>query len=155
MFVNSLTGGATSPSGTVVTAGSGGSIRDASGNVWTINAAGQVTINGQADTTTSNVIELAYVNGIVWQEVPLSHNHFRISKFILCYLAEHRRLVVGKELTLCCMVSPIWTKHLPCDRRSHQQAHSPSHPQAHPCTHPECHLSFWNCCEGWIRRLHS
>jgi len=56
----------------VVKAGSGGSIHDAAGNVWTINAAGQVTVNGVADTTTANVAEIAYVNGLVWQQV--SHN---------------------------------------------------------------------------------
>ncbi len=47
--------------------GSSGTIIDASGNVWSINSAGQVTINGAADTTTSHVGELAYVNGLVWQ----------------------------------------------------------------------------------------
>lgn len=44
-----------------------GSISDASGNVWSI-AGGQVTLNGVADTSTGNVIELAYANGQVWQE---------------------------------------------------------------------------------------
>jgi hypothetical protein len=53
----------------MVRAGSGGSIVDASGNTWTITSAGQVAVNGQADTSTGNVIALAYVNGTVWQEV--------------------------------------------------------------------------------------
>jgi hypothetical protein len=34
----------------------------------TITTTGQVAINGTADTTTANVIELAYVNGKIWQE---------------------------------------------------------------------------------------
>ena len=56
-----------SPSGTVVI-GTSGHIVDNNGNVWTINSAGQVAQNGVADTNTMNVLELAYVNGIVWQE---------------------------------------------------------------------------------------
>jgi hypothetical protein len=48
--------------------GSGGSITDAQGNVWTITATGQVAVNGQVDPTTANVTHLAYVNGLVWQE---------------------------------------------------------------------------------------
>lgn len=43
------------------------SITDASGNTWRI-ADGQVVVNGVVDPTTSNVIELAYENGQVWQE---------------------------------------------------------------------------------------
>ncbi len=53
---------------TVVLAGSAGAITDASGNAWTITAGGQVAINGNADTTTAGVVELAYVNGTIWQE---------------------------------------------------------------------------------------
>src|SRR5579859_4952792 len=45
-----------------------GSIIDASGEVWTITASGQVAVNGTPDTTTSNVVELAYVNHAVWYE---------------------------------------------------------------------------------------
>ena len=39
--------------------------------MWTIDLAihgGAVTINGRADTTTWFVIQLAYVNGVMWQE---------------------------------------------------------------------------------------
>lgn len=57
-----------SPNDTVVKAGSAAAITDAAGNAWTINAAAQVAVNGTADTTTGNVIELAYVGGAVWQE---------------------------------------------------------------------------------------
>ena len=53
---------------TVVAAGSTAAIIDVSGNKWTINSGGQVAVNGAADTTTGNVVELAYVNGTVWQE---------------------------------------------------------------------------------------
>jgi hypothetical protein len=52
----------------VVKAGSTSAIVDASGNKWTITSGQQVAVNGVADTTTANVIELAYVNGTIWQE---------------------------------------------------------------------------------------
>lgn len=57
-----------SPSGTIVLAGSGDLIVDSQGNVWAINDQGLVTVNGVPDTNTAAVIELAFVNGIVWQE---------------------------------------------------------------------------------------
>jgi hypothetical protein len=53
-----------------------GSITDASGNAWSISG-GKVTLNGIADGTTANVIELAYVNGRIWQE---NSNHLWWSK---------------------------------------------------------------------------
>ncbi len=62
------TGSKASANDTVVKAGAAGTIVDASGNKWTITSAGQVAVNGTADTTTAKVIELAYVNGEVWQE---------------------------------------------------------------------------------------
>jgi len=43
-------------------------IVDSHGNDWTIAQDGQITINGRLDTSTANVIELAYVNGQIWQE---------------------------------------------------------------------------------------
>jgi endoglucanase len=58
---------AASANDTVVT-GTNAAITDANGNLWTITAGGQVAVNGTADPTTANVIELAYVNGQVWQE---------------------------------------------------------------------------------------
>nr|WP_294529814.1 hypothetical protein [uncultured Rhodopila sp.] len=57
-----------SPNDTVVPAGSKAAITDVSGHEWTITAGGQVAVNGVADTATANVIELAYVNGTIWQE---------------------------------------------------------------------------------------
>jgi endoglucanase len=56
-----------SPDNTVIT-GPGQTIIGAQSNVWTITAGGQVAVNGTTDTTTSNVIELAYEKGLVWQE---------------------------------------------------------------------------------------
>ena len=43
-------------------------IIDANANVWSINASGQVLVNGVADPTTANVVALAYENDQVWQE---------------------------------------------------------------------------------------
>lgn len=43
------------------------SIVDAGGNIWSV-ANGQVVVNGVADPTTANVIEMAYENGLVWQK---------------------------------------------------------------------------------------
>jgi predicted esterase len=57
-----------SPNDTVVLAGSSAAITDAAGNAWTITGGGLVAVNGVADTTTSGVKELAYVNGTIWQE---------------------------------------------------------------------------------------
>jgi hypothetical protein len=56
----------TSPNGTTIVRG--GSITAATGTVWTISASGQVVRNGVPDTFTDNVIELAYKNGVLWQE---------------------------------------------------------------------------------------
>ncbi|MEA2789673.1 MAG: hypothetical protein QOG73_2079 [Acetobacteraceae bacterium] len=50
------------------TLGSGGTITDADGNVWSITGTGQVAVNGVPDPTTANVLELAYVNGEIWQK---------------------------------------------------------------------------------------
>jgi hypothetical protein len=41
---------------------------DTASNKWTITTGGQVAVNGLADTTTKNVIELVYMNGTIWQE---------------------------------------------------------------------------------------
>jgi hypothetical protein len=56
----------TSPNNTVISI-TGQSIVDPSGNHWTI-VNGRVTVNGVVDTTTANVIEMAYENGVVWQK---------------------------------------------------------------------------------------
>jgi hypothetical protein len=47
--------------------GSLSAILDKSGNQWGI-ASGRVTVNGVADPSTANVIQLAYVGGQIWQE---------------------------------------------------------------------------------------
>ena len=52
---------------TVIPGSTATAITDGSGNFWSI-AAGQVTLDGVADPTTARVIELAYVNGNIWQE---------------------------------------------------------------------------------------
>ena len=68
------TGTSTSPllpassNDTVIKAGSTGAIIDASGNSWTITNGGQIAVNGTVDAVTANVVELAYVNGTIWQE---------------------------------------------------------------------------------------
>jgi endoglucanase len=59
---------AASPDQTVLVAGSGQTITDDAGNAWTITSAGQVAVNGSADTTTYGVAELAFAGGRVWQE---------------------------------------------------------------------------------------
>ena len=53
---------------TAVMAGSTAAITDASGNKWTITSGAEVAFNGTAISGTANVTELAYVNGVVWQE---------------------------------------------------------------------------------------
>jgi sugar lactone lactonase YvrE len=57
-----------SPNDTVVLAGSTAAIIDASGNAWTITSGAQIAVNGVTDALTSQVTELAYVNGTIWQE---------------------------------------------------------------------------------------
>ncbi|HEY0185763.1 MAG TPA: cellulase family glycosylhydrolase, partial [Rhodopila sp.] len=57
-----------SPNDTVVKANSNAAIIDGSGNKWTITSDGLVAVNATPDATTANVIELAYVNGTIWQE---------------------------------------------------------------------------------------
>lgn len=41
---------------------------DTHGNLWKINAAGQVVVDGKVDATTNRVVAMALVNGKVWQE---------------------------------------------------------------------------------------
>jgi len=48
-------------------AGASGVLVDNAGNTWGISN-GQVTINGVADSTTANVIDLAFVKGVIWQQ---------------------------------------------------------------------------------------
>jgi hypothetical protein len=60
----------TSPNNTVISI-NGQSIVDANGNKWTI-VDGRVAVNGVVDASTSNVIEMAFENNLVWQKN--SHN---------------------------------------------------------------------------------
>ena len=48
--------------------GIGASVTDAQNNVYAIDSAGRVAINGVADRTTARVDGLAYANGLVWQK---------------------------------------------------------------------------------------
>lgn len=56
-----------SRSGTIIGIGDP-PITDSHGNLWTINALGQVSVNGDPDHTTANVIKLGIENGQIWQE---------------------------------------------------------------------------------------
>jgi len=80
-LVATLALAAASPNNTVVLVGSNSTITDAAGNVWGISqtapctatwaSPGQksmVTLKGSVDPTTCNVIAIAYVNGLIWQE---------------------------------------------------------------------------------------
>ena len=57
-----------SADGTIVTVGSGGSITDTHGTVFTITGSDQLAANGYVDQTTHNVAQLVYLNSAVWQE---------------------------------------------------------------------------------------
>ena len=48
----------------------GPTITDHLGNVWAITSGAQVSLNGSTAATsyTANVVEIAYVNTVVWQE---------------------------------------------------------------------------------------
>jgi hypothetical protein len=56
-----------SRSGTIIGIGDP-PITDSHGNLWTINVLGQVSVNGDADHTTANVVKLGIENGQIWQE---------------------------------------------------------------------------------------
>jgi hypothetical protein len=59
----------TSPDRTIVLATTSAVITDAAGNTWGITpTTQQVWINGAPDPTTSGVVSLAYVKGLVWQQ---------------------------------------------------------------------------------------
>jgi len=70
---------AASPNNTVIITGSSAAITDAAGNVWTLVpvtgtlAPAQVAVNGTVDATTGTVTEIAYVNGLVYQEATSSN----------------------------------------------------------------------------------
>ncbi|WP_428492651.1 hypothetical protein [Rhodopila sp.] len=50
--------------------GEAGGLTDANGNSWTLasSGGGQVAVDGVVDPTTANVVEMALVNGVIWQE---------------------------------------------------------------------------------------
>lgn len=58
---------ATSANNSVVTT-VGPAIVDASGEAFALTPAGQITVNGTVDATTSSVVAVAYVSGTVWYE---------------------------------------------------------------------------------------
>jgi hypothetical protein len=59
---------AASPAGTIIYPANG-TITDSAGNAWSIDTAGKVVQNGQADTRTDRVLQIAYdSSGAVWQE---------------------------------------------------------------------------------------
>lgn len=60
--------GTPSPNNTVVLLGSSQVITDSNLNTWGINSGGQETLNQVVLTQTANVVETAYVSGVVWQE---------------------------------------------------------------------------------------
>lgn len=41
---------------------------DTHGNLWKINTAGQIVVDGRVDATTNRVVAMALVNGRIWQE---------------------------------------------------------------------------------------
>jgi Cellulase (glycosyl hydrolase family 5) len=57
-----------SPNNTVISAGANWAITDAAGNKWTITSGGQVAVNGVADTSTAQVVDMALVDGAIWQQ---------------------------------------------------------------------------------------
>jgi hypothetical protein len=64
--------GASSPSGSWISIGSGASITDATGNVWTIAPGGYPEINGQpapgqGPGMNNNITKLAYINGQMFE----------------------------------------------------------------------------------------
>jgi hypothetical protein len=54
---------------TTVAAGSTNTLVDSTGNIWAITSGAQITVNGVVDPVTANVIQIAYVNGHIWQDV--------------------------------------------------------------------------------------
>lgn len=55
-------------SATDVSSNNANQIFDTNANLWTINLAGQVVIDGRIDVTTAHVVQMALVNGVISQE---------------------------------------------------------------------------------------
>lgn len=45
-----------------------GTITDKNGNTWSISTGLQVVVDGSVDPTTQSVVQMDYVNGVIWQE---------------------------------------------------------------------------------------
>ena len=56
-----------SPSGTVITPGTG-SITDSNNTAWSINSSGVIVRDSAADTSTAAVIKIEYLNKVIYQE---------------------------------------------------------------------------------------
>lgn len=63
----------------VVPGGPVASFTDNQLNVWTITAAGTIAINGLVDSVTHGVVELAWVNGVIWQLNNLGNWYWKTS----------------------------------------------------------------------------
>jgi hypothetical protein len=66
--LQTLTPTGASPVGTTIVAPSTAVITDNAGVTWGINASAVITVNGVADTTTGNVVQLYWDGTSVWQE---------------------------------------------------------------------------------------
>ena len=60
--------GPASPNNTIIQASSHTAITDSNTNSWTITSGAQSALNGSTISYTANVIEMAYVNSVVWQK---------------------------------------------------------------------------------------
>jgi aryl-phospho-beta-D-glucosidase BglC (GH1 family) len=66
-FTGAATSCQSSPDPTIVTT-VGPTICDGAGNTWALNSDGTIALDGGAAPYSANVIELAYVAGVLWQE---------------------------------------------------------------------------------------
>jgi hypothetical protein len=60
----------------------GPSITDASGYVWTITSGGQMAINGNTIAVTGNVVEIAYINGKIWQRISIDTYWYEVTSVV-------------------------------------------------------------------------
>lgn len=57
-----------SPNDTVVKLGSMAPLFDLADNAWSLTSGGVITLNGVADATTHDVLQIVYANGAIWQQ---------------------------------------------------------------------------------------